>query len=258
MYDSKSGNLIGLLQAKESFSNQIINIANYNGQLEEADKYIDNLYSEYSKNISIIVSENNEKIQEINKKINELQSSISKNEIKIKNNYIKSNLDGVMTGLSVFDVGQIVMPGQDLGRIVPIDNNFEIDAYVENKDGGFVIVGKNANVKVDMFPFTKFGILNSEVIRVSKDSFDLSDLQVKSRFPQKSIESTLPGGSIVYKNLVFPINLKILSQNSDIGNYIPLTSGMTVSVEIKTGSRLLIEYFLSSLLELKHNSFKEN
>ncbi len=258
LYDNKTGNLVGLLQAREGYQTQYINLLNYRGQVEEADKNIQLITADYDKNIEAIVAENNEKLQDLYKKINELQMSINKDEIKIQNNTIKSTTDGFITGMTIFSDEQIVLAGQELARVVPDNTEFVVQAYVENREGGFVHEGQDAAIKVDMFPFTKYGMISAEITRVSKDSFDLSDLENKSRFPQRSIDSSLPGGSEVHKNLVFPIDLKISSLTSNNGTDIPLSVGMTVSVEIKTGSRRLIEYFLSSLLELRHNSFKEN
>lgn len=258
LYDNKTGNLVGLLQAKEGYQTQLVNLLNYKGQVDEADKNINLITADYEKNIEAIIADNNEKLLDLFKKINDLQMSINKDEIKLQNNTIRTTTNGFTTGLTIFNDEQIVLAGQELARVVPDNNEYVVQAYVENREGGFVHEGQEAYIKVDMFPFTKYGMVPAHISSVSKDSFDLSDIENKSRFPQRSIDSNLPGGSEVHKNLVFPIDLEIDSMRSNNGAIIPLSAGMTVSVEIKTGSRRLIEYFLSSLLELRHNSFKEN
>jgi len=205
LYDNKTGNLVGLLQAKEGYQTQLVNLLNYRGQIDEADKNIKLITADYEKNIEALVADNNEKLLDLFKKINDVQMSINKDEIKLQNNTIRTSTNGFITGLTIFTDEQIVLAGQELARVVPDNNEYVVQAYVENREGGFVHTGQEAYIKVDMFPFTKYGMVPAHISSVSKDSFDLSDLENKSRFPQRSIDSNLQGGSRFQKTFLFQI-----------------------------------------------------
>src|SRR6478609_4427145 len=58
--------------------------------------------------------------------------------------------------------------------VVPEGENFEVEAYLQNKDIGFVHKGDTAEIKVHTFPFTKYGVINARVTRISDDAFSVS------------------------------------------------------------------------------------
>ncbi len=75
-------------------------------------------------------------------------------------------------------------PAQELLRIVPSyssdgdhgGHSLEIDAGLLNKDIGFVHTGQIAEIKVDSFPFTKYGVIDGEVTDISADAIEHEQL----------------------------------------------------------------------------------
>ena len=60
------------------------------------------------------------------------------------------------------------------------------------------------------------------------------------------------------QNFVFPITLALEAQAMKIdGAVIPLSPGMTVSAEIKTDSRRVIDYLLSPISRVTSEAMKE-
>jgi hemolysin D len=53
---------------------------------------------------------------------------------------------------------------------VPIDSHLEIEAMVSNRDIGFVYAGQEAEIKIDTFSFTRYGLLHGKVVSVSQDA----------------------------------------------------------------------------------------
>ena len=51
--------------------------------------------------------------------------------------------------------------------IVPRDNPLEVEAILDNKDIGFVSAGQEAEIKIETFPFTKYGTIPGHVTQVS-------------------------------------------------------------------------------------------
>lgn len=144
-------------------------------------------------------------------------------------------VDGTVQQLAVHTVGGVVTPAQPLMMIVPKDNPIEVEAYVENKDIGFVNPGQEAVVKVETFPFTKYGTIDAKVTHVSHDAVN----------DEK-------------RGLIFPARVALERASLQVENKtVPLSPGMAVTVEIKTAQRRVIEYFLSPLLQYKDESLRE-
>jgi hemolysin D len=144
-------------------------------------------------------------------------------------------VDGAVQQLAVHTVGGVVTPAQPLLVIVPRDNPLEVEAFLQNKDIGFVNAGQEAEVKIETFPFTKYGTIPAQVIQVSNDA-----IQDEKR-------------GLIYAARVALSRATMLVEEKTVN----LTPGMAVTVEIKTGKRRLIEYFLSPLLQYKDESLRE-
>lgn len=144
-------------------------------------------------------------------------------------------VDGTVQQLAVHTVGGVVTEAQPLMMVVPKDNPVEIEAYVENKDIGFVNAGQEAVMKIETFPFTKYGTIDAKVVSVSSDA--VSDEKRGLIFPAR----------------VLPARTTLQVENKTVN----LTPGMAVTVEVKTAQRRIVEYFLSPLLQYKDESLRE-
>ena len=167
-------------------------------------------------------------------------------------------VSGTIQSLSITTVGQVVMPGEELMRIVPDSPGFEIEAYVANKDVGFVNVGQKAVIKVESFPFTRYGTLPGHVARVSDEAIPEPDAQQREADPSRSSRSTLAAGAQRVQNLVFPVTVALEKNSIAAGDRaVPVSNGMAVTVEIKTGERRIIDYIFSPLTEVTSGAMKE-
>ena len=73
--------------------------------------------------------------------------------------------------------------------MVPIDSHLEIEAMVSNRDIGFVHAGQEAEIKVDTFNFTRYGLLHGEVLSVSQDAIARDKPQDKSNDKAQGAET---------------------------------------------------------------------
>ncbi|WP_206955961.1 HlyD family type I secretion periplasmic adaptor subunit [Trinickia acidisoli] len=143
-------------------------------------------------------------------------------------------VSGTVQQLAVHTVGGVVTTAQSLMEIVP-DDTLEVEATIENKDVGFVRIGQRAAVKVEAFPYTRYGMLEGTVIDLSNDAVQDKKL-----------------------GLAFTARIKLASNRMKIENrWITLTPGMTVTAEIKTGKRSVAQYFLGPLVEGSQESMRE-
>ena len=144
-------------------------------------------------------------------------------------------VSGTVQQLAIHTVGGVVTPAQALLVVVPSEESLEVEATVLNKDIGFVKRGQRVTVKVESFPYTRYGYLEGIVESVSHDAAQDENL-----------------------GLIFPARVKLGNANLVIdGVKVALTPGMTLSVEIKTGKRRIIDYILSPLRRRSAESMRE-
>lgn len=144
-------------------------------------------------------------------------------------------VDGTVQQLAVRTVGGVVTPAQALMVIVPKDDALEVEAFLENKDIGFVNAGQIAEVKIETFPFTKYGTIPASLVHVSHDA--IADEK---------------------RGLIYSTRARLQRATMQVEDKtVHLSAGMAVSVEIKTGKRRVIEYFLSPLLQYTNESLRE-
>jgi hemolysin D len=128
---------------------------------------------------------------------------------------------------------------------------------VSNRDIGFVRPGQQAEVKIDTFNFTRYGLLQGKVVSVSQDAIVRDKPNQKGGNPKPNgalSESSEPEG----QELSYSARLSLDETQMQIEEkMVNLTPGMAVTVEIKTGQRRLIEYLMSPLLRYRHESLRE-
>ena len=148
---------------------------------------------------------------------------------------LKSPVDGVVQQLVVHTIGGVVTPAQSLMVIVPEQTTLEIEALFQNKDIGFVEKGMPVDIKIDAFPYTRYGLVEGRITHISRDA--ISDKAM----------------GLVYKARITLNSSQVSVKDKKIN----LSPGMTVSAETKTGKRRLIEYFLSPLMRYRDESIRE-
>src|SRR5262249_13785334 len=109
-------------------------------------------------------------LSEAEQKVAELTQDVVKASRKIEEQILRAPVDGTVQQLAVHTLGGVVTPAQQLMMIVPADSHLEAEAMVSNRDIGFVQPGEAAEVKIDTFNFTRYGLLHGEVVSVSQDA----------------------------------------------------------------------------------------
>jgi len=144
-------------------------------------------------------------------------------------------VDGTVQQLAAHTVGGVVPAAQPIMLVVPKDDKVEVEAFLENKDIGFVRLGQPAAVKIDAFEYTKYGTVPGSVSHVSHDAIE----------DEK-------------KGLIYAVRVLLDRSTLNVdGQEMALTPGMSVNVEIKTGNRRVIEYVLSPVLRHQRESLHE-
>jgi len=196
-------------------------------------------------------------LAEAERKAGGLADDLAKAEQRTKLQLLTAPVDGVVQQLSVHTIGGVVTPAQQLAVVVPAGAVLEVESMVSNRDIGFVHPGQDAQIKVDTFNFTRYGLLHGRVVSVSPDAMVRETPQDKNNNDKTKgaeSESSEPKGQEFVYSARISLDRTQIQVDGVVTN---LSPGMAVTVEIGTGSRAVISYLLSPLLRYQHESMHE-
>jgi hemolysin D len=176
---------------------------------------------------------------------------------------LRSPVDGVVQQLAVTTVGGVVQPAQPLMVIVPCSSgnaadpsscngNITVEAFVQNKDIGFVAEGQRVAVKLEAFNFTDYGLIEGTVTNISRDAIDQNQEPAGSQRDEN--------GRPVQPGLVYAATIALACGAGDparISLCDRIQPGMAVQAEIKTGQRRIIQYLLSPISQALDEAGRE-
>lgn len=191
--------------------------------MEQADIKINDTKTQYSAQI-------NSQLSQISSQLDEIEANLEKYRLSKEYQNITSPVDGYVNSIAVNTLGETVTSAQDLVTIVPDNTPVEMICYVKNMDIADIEIGMEAEIKLEAYSYNKYGTVKGTVKHISPSSFSNKQL-----------------GS------VYLVKIDI----TDIPKCINLTSGLSGSVEIKTGKRTVMSYFLDPIIKGFGESLKE-
>mgnify|MGYP003606870964 FL=1 len=204
-------------------------------QTQQIEESIHQAEQEKRLNIQTFHRDTLDALREANEQIPQLRGQLEKAEQRQSLMNLKAPVDGTVQQMAFHTLGGVVMEGQAIMTIVPLDDKIEVETMIANKDIGFVNVGQDVVVKIESFPYTRYGYITGKVTSVSFDAIENEKL------------------GLVFSAIVSLDKNYLLVE----GKRINLVAGMNVSAEIKTGKRKVIDYLLSPLQTKVDESFKE-
>lgn len=191
--------------------------------VENAELQISGIKAQYSSQI-------NSDISEINNKLNEIETNIEKYRLSTEYQNITAPVSGYVNSVGVNTLGETVTSAQQLVTIVPDNTPNEMLCYVKNTDIADIELGMEAEIKLEAYPYNKYGTVKGTVKYISPSSFANEQL-----------------GS------VYIVKLEIDNSNENIN----IISGLSGAVEIKTDKRTVMDYFLEPIVKGFGESLKE-
>jgi len=155
---------------------------------------------------------------------------------------------GIVKDLATHTRGTVVTPGTVLLTLVPHDEPLLAEVWVSNSDSGFVEAGQKVKLKLEAYPFQRYGMLDGSVRHVTYDATDKSTDAIGDRRPDGAASEMLS-----YRALVALDSPRLEARD---GRY-RLTPGMQVAAEIHLGNRSVIDYLLSPIQKTVHEAWRE-
>lgn len=174
-------------------------------------------------------------ITDTQRQIVSLQEELNKASDLHAKQILYAPVSGQVQQLAINTVGGVVTEAQQLMVIVPDEEKLEVEVTLQNKDVGFVYEGMTSEIKIHTFPFTKYGVIDGQVTNVANDAI-LDE--------QQGLIYTM---RVAMKNNTIMVN----------GREVKLMPGMSVTAEVQTDKRRIIEFFLAPLLRYKKEGLRE-
>ncbi|WP_048997018.1 HlyD family type I secretion periplasmic adaptor subunit [Enterobacter kobei] len=139
---------------------------------------------------------------------------------------------GIVKDIDVTTVGGVIPPNGKLMSLVPLDDQMVVEAKISPRDVAFIHPGQKALVKVTAYDYSIYGGLEGEVTMISPDT--LQD-EVKR--------------DVYYYRVYIRTDSNHLTNKQ--GKEFPVFPGMIATVDIKTGSKTILDYLLKPLNKAK-------
>ena len=179
---------------------------------------------------------------EFNETEEELESAkqaLVQKERQLGQKTLNAPLRGIVKNIRITTEGGVIRPGEDVMEIVPIEEDFIVEAKLSPADIGFVSLNQDATVKIDAFDYTVYGNLEGEIIYISADTLD----------------GPAPEGQVPF----YKVNVRTRgSRFSGMPEKdLQILPGMTTMVEIKTGKNTVLNYLLKPISKTMSESLGE-
>ncbi|RUM90194.1 MAG: HlyD family type I secretion periplasmic adaptor subunit [Thiomicrospira sp.] len=181
----------------------------------------------------------NEAQQELNTvlaKLSQLESSKTALEDRVRRTSITSPVNGTISELLVTTIGEVIQPGSDIIKIVPLDDSLVLETKISPADIGFVYPGLKAKIKFTAYDFAIYGGLDGTVEKISADT--ILDEEGNSFYIAR-----------------------IKTDRNYLGsekNPLSLLPGMTATVDVVVGKHTILEYLIKPIIKAKDLALRES
>ena len=177
-------------------------------------------------------------MQQLKSELSALQAQRTEAEVTLKYQALRSPVNGVVFDLQPRSSGYAAQSTETVMKIVPFDK-LQANVEVPSRDIGFVRVGMPADISIDSFPSTDFGVLEGTVKSVGSDALPPDQLAQRDEYR-------------------YPTTITLSSQQLKIksGESLPLQVGMSLTANIKLRKVTYLQLLLGSFQD-KADSLRE-
>lgn len=196
---------------------------------------IDEVQQKINEAVTRFESEAARELSEVRAEMERTEESVSALKDRVTRTNVRSPMKGTIKRLMINTIGGVIQPGMDLVEIVPLEDNLLIEAQIRPADIAFLRPGQEAMIKFTAYDFSIYGGLEAKLVRISADTItneeDESFYLIYLRTEQNFIKSSM----------------------GELG----IIPGMTVTVDILTGEKTVLDYLLKPILKAKNEALRE-
>jgi adhesin transport system membrane fusion protein len=174
-------------------------------------------------------------LNEANVKLQILRELATAVEDRVARREVRSPVHGIVKVLKVNTVGGVIQPGMDLVEVVPLEDTLLVEARIKPQDIAFLSAGQTVSVKITAYEFGFYGSLRGTLEQISADAIVDDDGQSYFRIRVRTQDSSF----------------------SKAGEQLPIIPGMVAQVDIVTGRRSVLQYFLKPVSRARDRALRE-
>jgi len=183
-------------------------------------------------------AKSSQELQEVMAKINQTDARMISDTDKLDKTVIRSPVDGIVKQININTIGSVVKSGVDLIEIISDSDVLLIEAKIDPKDIAFISPAQKAVVKLTAYDYAIYGGLDGSIIEISADS----------------IVDPLSKDGKSYYQIIVRTDKNYMARN---GQNLPIIPGMVASVDIVTGKKTVMDFFLKPIIKVKEGSLHE-
>ena len=164
-----------------------------------------------------------------------VDSALVKAKDKVDRLNVYSPVKGIVQGLSVTAINAVVRPGEVIMQIVPVEDEVIIESRLMPDEVGYVRLGQVADIRVDSYDSSRFGTLKGSVRQISPSTY----LDEKAN-PYYKVKVGLDKSWL-----------------GELEGQMAVIPGMTVQVDIITGSKTIMQYLLKPVTRGFQSAFTQ-
>jgi HlyD family secretion protein len=243
LYNKQSGSLITLLGSRDARLDVESDLTAVRGRADEAAHAYAKLSADRQAFIEDFRRAAMEQLVELRGQRDMADEELKKMALRRNMVVLTAPADSVVLDLAQRSVGSVVREAEPVVTLVPINVPLEAEVSINTRDIGRVGVGKEARIKLDAYPFQKYGTATGEVRTISQDTFLTGQQEAATSQPSAPF----------FKARILLADTRLNATDVPVR----LLPGMTVTTEIKVGNRTVISYFLYPLLRGLDNAIRE-
>jgi epimerase transport system membrane fusion protein len=237
LYEEQLADKLRLLQIKRELAQLEGNEAAHQADIARLGVQIGETESQLILRDQSRLSEVVEQLRKTQASIADLRTRIVALEDELERTVIRSPVRGTVVGLSVHTIGAVVNRGTPIMEIVPLSDDFVVEAMVKPNDIDQVTVGMGADLRFSAFDLRLTSVIPGTVVTVSADAFQNRE----SHYSYYTAEIRID-----------PQGLKLVDQYG-----FHLVPGMPVEAVIRTGERTLLDYVVKPFADMFARAFRE-
>jgi adhesin transport system membrane fusion protein len=213
---------------QEKYNSTKLSIPRIKYEMDELQNNIQKVKYEFQSNAKI-------KLNEAITELKSIQVDSIALEDKVIRTYVKAPMNGIVQKLYTHTVGGVIKPGENIVEIVPSGQALIVEVQIKPADIAFIFFNQKAIVKFSAYDFAIYGGLEGKVISISPDTIKNEKNETFYTIRIKTTKNFLQKGKQKFR----------------------IIPGMTVSVDIITGKKSILDYILKPILKTKQYTFTE-
>jgi hemolysin D len=184
-------------------------------------------------------SDHNQQLVDTRQKLSEAVETLNKANRMQEFTQMTAPVDGIVQEVADRSVGSVLREAETLVTLVPDNADLYVEASVPSRDIGYLKLGDSVRVKLESYPFQRFGTISGVLAVISPDSQPLKEGDDKSQ-------------------VIYRVQVKLDDRAAALlARSIDLKPGLVASAEIKTGGETIANYILHPIIRIGDESLRE-